>query len=301
MLRLTPHTIGSGTKAVLTVIGGFPEGASASVSLSPSAGNPCTAAITVEPGTAVVEHDPIKANCRRSIVFVANVPPEACGLYDVSVSCGGVQSYTMDKVLSILKIEYVDKDGASLDVTLPMESRDIAEAKVQWEKRKIRPGMVFNTGLDQLADPFVAELDFGGSTGPDTATAVLVTLTSNTDDTVVSDSLVLMEGETATYANAAGDLKIRVENPVPFTAIADTVDVTIWADAFDRYSSFLKTCHETEAESTAFQSMKLEIHVTFSAPLQTDAQDVIDVTLTRDGGAPESLQLTETDLEKKLA
>jgi len=121
-LALSPNTVSPGRKAVLMITGGFPKGVTPTVSLSPSNGNPCTAGITVEPGAAVVERLP-NANRMRSIVFVADIPQNALGLYDVTVTCKGsawegVDGYVMDHTLLVSDVGIhvdMDHDGEITD------------------------------------------------------------------------------------------------------------------------------------------------------------------------------------------
>ena len=56
----------------------------------------------------VVERDPINAGLWRSIEVELNVPDDALGLYDITVTCAdcdeGVSGYTMDKVLNVVRM-----------------------------------------------------------------------------------------------------------------------------------------------------------------------------------------------------
>ena len=63
----------------------------------------------------VVEENLFEATLWRSIECHLNIPSDALGLYDITVTCGDVDGYVMDKVLNVVKIEYIDKDGNPLD------------------------------------------------------------------------------------------------------------------------------------------------------------------------------------------
>jgi hypothetical protein len=203
------------------------------------------------------------------------LPEDELGLYDVTVTCkdsqgNGVDNYTMDKVLNVVKIElYRDRDDELLGEN---ETYDISQEEVDelfsrepgWPGGKGSfGGPPEDYGMDVFQDPFVLEgVQF--NVPQDQRGQITLDLVSTVGDYQEAYTLTEITQADGVFNDTMDSLCIRVIQLPEFNdAVQETATVEVATTVFGVRGEYV--LHETAADSSMFTSRHLELDLAIEA------------------------------------
>jgi len=148
------------------------------------------------------------------------------------------------------------------------------------------------TSFARMADPIGVTLHFGAAASPEAADVISATIESRTDDTVLSEEIE--KGEGLVWGNAAATVCIELAPGSTFTENADTVSVTVQADAFGPDATYQLALHETGPETSVFRSSHYTVHLEMPDALAPDVADSMFIRVYLDGVLQAEDNLDET-------